>query len=76
MQLDQKTLQKLLSMNDEQLGTIIQNIANESGIDSAQLGLNPNNIASIRQALGSATEADLAQLNVIYESYRQNKKNK
>jgi hypothetical protein len=74
MQIDQKMLNRLLSMNDEQLGAIIQSIANESGINSAQLGLNPSNIASIRQVLGSATEADLAQLNVIYESYRQNKK--
>ena len=44
MQIDQKMLNRLLSMNDEQLGTIIQNIANESGIDSAQLGLNPNTL--------------------------------
>jgi hypothetical protein len=74
MQIDQKTLARLLSMNDAQLGAVILSIAAEAGIDPAQLGLNPDNIASVRQALGSATDADLKQMNALYESYRQNKK--
>ena len=74
MQIDQKTLSRLLSMNDAQLGAIIRGIAAEAGIDPAQLGLNPDNIASVRRALGAATDADLAQMNALYESYRQSKK--
>lgn len=74
MQIDQKMLNRLLSMNDAQLGEMIQKIASESRIDPAVLGLNPDNIQSVRRALGSATEADLDQLNAIYESYRQNRK--
>lgn len=73
MQIDQKMLNRLLNMNDEQLGEIIKNIAVEAGIDPAQLGLNPNNINSIRQALGSATEEDIQQLNTVYDTYKQNK---
>ena len=73
MQIDQKTLSKLLSMNDAQLGAVIQAIASEAGIDPTQLGLNPDNIASVRRALGSATDADLKQMNALYESYRQGK---
>ncbi len=74
MQIDQKTLSRLLAMNDAQLGAVIHKIASEAGIDPAQLGLNPESIGSIRKALGSATEADIAQMNAVYEAYKQGKK--
>ncbi len=76
MQLDQKMLNRLLAMNDEQLGALIGQIASEAGIDPAELGLQPQNIASIRQALGNATDADLEKLNRVYEDYRQNRRKK
>ncbi len=74
MQIDQKMLNRLLTMDDKQLGEIIQNIATEAGIDPNMLGLNPENIQSIRQALGSATDQDLEQLNAVYNTYKQNKR--
>ncbi|MBQ7346741.1 MAG: hypothetical protein IJW55_02190 [Clostridia bacterium] len=74
MQLDQKMLNRLLAMNDDQLGDLIKNIATEAGIDPATLGLNPNNISQIRQALGGATEQDLQQLNTMYDAYKQNRR--
>ena len=74
MQLDRKKLDLLLQMDDDQLSALIRSIAAESGIDPSMLGLNPNNIQSIRQALGGATEEDLKQLNQIYAEYRHNKK--
>jgi hypothetical protein len=72
MQLDRKRLDRLLEMNDEQLGALIQTIAQESGVDPAALGLNPNSIESVRRALSLATEEDLRQLNQIYTDYRKN----
>lgn len=74
MQIDKRMLDRLLTMNDEQLGDLIKNIASEAGIDPNQLGLNPDNINSIRQALGSATDSDIEQLNTVYSSYKQNRK--
>ena len=74
MQIDKRMLDRLLTMNDEQLGDLIKNIASEAGIDPNQLGLNPDNINSIRQALGSATDRDIEQLNTLYSSYKQNRK--
>ena len=59
MQIDERMLKKLLAMNDEQLGQMIQKIAAESGIDPAQLGINPQNIESVRSALGSIGEDEL-----------------
>ena len=74
MQLDKKSLDRLLTLNDAQLAEVIRTIAAEAGIDPAMLGLNPNNVAQIRQALGSATKEDLQQLNSVYDSYRQNRR--
>lgn len=74
MQIDQKMLNRLLTMDDAQLGEVIKTIATEAGIDPAMLGLNPDNIQSIRQVLGSATEQDLRQLNAVYDTYKQNRR--
>lgn len=74
MKLDKRMLNRLLSLDDEQLSGVIQSIAAESGIDPAALGLNPNNIQSIRQALGMAREEDLKQLGEIYDTYRQGRR--
>lgn len=74
MQLDRNMLDRLLMMNDEQLGAIVRGIAAEAGIDPAQLGLNPDNIQSIRAALKSADEEDIRQLNEVYSAYRSNRR--
>ena len=75
MQIDERMLKKLLAMNDEQLGQMIQKIAAESGIDPAQLGINPQNIESVRSALGSIGEDELDGINRLYEDYRRGKRN-
>lgn len=74
MQLDRNMLNRLLSMNDEQLSAFIRSIAVESGIDPAQLGLHPENIQSLRQALGGTTEEDIKQLNDVYNDYKRNRR--
>ncbi|MBR5120425.1 MAG: hypothetical protein IKV02_05445 [Clostridia bacterium] len=76
MQIDERMLQRLLAMNDEQLGRMIQKIAAESGIDPAQLGINPQNIESVRSALGSIGEDELEGINRLYEDYRRGKGNR
>ena len=73
MQLDRKKLDRILQMNDERLADLVRAIAAESGIDPAMLGLNPENIQSIRQALATATDEDLTKLNRVYTDYRQGK---
>ena len=54
MQIDKKMLDRLLGMNDDQLGDLIRRIATESGIDPAVLGISTENIAAIRAALSKA----------------------
>jgi hypothetical protein len=74
MQLDRNMLERLLTMNDEQLGELVKRIAREAGVDPAQLGLNPENIQSVRQALGGASAEDVAQMNAIYQAYREHRR--
>jgi hypothetical protein len=76
MQIDERMLKRLLAMNDEQLGQMIQKIAAETGIDPAQLGINPQSIESVRSALGSIGDEELEGINRLYEDYRRNKRNK
>ncbi len=74
MQIDERMLKKLLAMNDEQLGQMIQNIAAETGIDPAQLGINPKSIESVRSALSSIGDDELEGINRLYEDYRRQKR--
>ncbi len=73
MKLDKKTVNRLLTLNDERLSGMIRGIAEDAGIDPSLLGLNPENIQELRRALESATQEDLDQLTQTYECYRQQK---
>lgn len=59
MQLDKKTLERMLSLNDEQLKGIIRSLAENSGLDLSEFNISPNDIKSIRNALSGATDEDL-----------------
>ena len=72
MQIDQKTIRRLLAMNDEKLLTLFGQIAQESGIPAESIGITPGDIRSIRSALSGATDADLEQMNRMYEEYPKN----
>ncbi len=72
MQIDRKSLEKLLTLNDRQLGLVIKKLASESGIDPAALNINPNDIASVRRALSGATDEDIRKITQQYEDYKRN----
>lgn len=74
MQIDRNALNRILGMNDEQLSALITQIAKETGIDPAALGLNPQNIAGVRAALSGATESDIQKLDTLYADYRRNRR--
>ena len=67
MQIDRASLEKLLNLNDRQLKLVINKLAADSGIDPSTLNIDPKNIQSIREALSSATDADLARVARMYE---------
>ncbi len=68
MQINRENLDKLLSLNDRQLKTMIQRIAVQGGIDPKDFNIDVNSIESIRRVLGSATDADLNRIAEQYES--------
>ncbi len=74
MQIDRNALNRILGMNDEQLSALITQIAKETGIDPAALGLNPQNIAGVRAALSGATESDIQKLDALYADYHRNRR--
>ena len=72
MQIDRKSLEKLLTLNDRQLGAMINKIASQSGLDLSSFNVNPSDIASVRRALSTATDEDIRR---ITEQYSEAKKN-
>ena len=74
MQIDQKAIRRLLSMNDEKLTALMTQIAQEAGIDPGSFGIRPGDIQSIRRVLGSATEEDIEKMNLAYAAYQQSKR--
>ena len=70
MQIDRNSLEKLLSLNDRQLKLVISKLAADSGIDPASFNIDPKDIQSIRQALSTATDSDLARVAEMYEQNR------
>ncbi len=59
MQLDKKTIDKLLALNDTQLKSFIETLAKRSGLDLSTFGVSLNDIAGLRRALAAADEATL-----------------
>ena len=68
MQIDRKSLDQLLAMNDRQLKSVIQRLAKNSGIDPAEFQIDPQSIESIRHALSTASDDDLRRIAEQYEA--------
>ena len=61
MQLDRNAINRMLTLNDDQLKGLIRSLAETSGLDLSSFQISPNDVSSIRRALASATDADLAR---------------
>ena len=61
MQLDRNAINRMLTLNDDQLKSLIRSLAENSGLDLSSFQISPNDVASIRRALAGATDADLAR---------------
>ncbi len=73
MQIDRSTLQKLLTLSDRQLEMVVRKLAAEWGLDLSQFEVTPGNMESLRQALGSATDEDIARLSAQLSGGKGNK---
>ena len=59
MQLDKKTLNMLLALNDAQLTNVIRTISEKSGLDLSSFNITANDVKSIRHALENASDEDI-----------------
>ncbi len=70
MKLDKKALDRLLTLNDENLKKMIEAIAAESGLDLSSFGISAGDIASVRAALSGATDEDLKKAAEQIEEFK------
>ena len=74
MQIDRSALEKLLTLNDRQLMSIISRLAAQSGIDPSQFNIDLSSVSSIRSAIENASDEELLQIAEQYEANKQKQK--
>lgn len=62
MQLDRKTINRLLTLEDDQLRAFIRNLAERQGLDLSAFQLSVNDIAGIRRVLSEADDDTLRRI--------------
>lgn len=62
MQLDRNALNRLLSLNDRQLQTIIETLITQHGLDLSRFQLKPGDMDALRRAISTASDQDLLEL--------------
>ncbi len=61
MQLDKKTLDRLLNLSDEQIRVLLRRLLAEYGVNPAAVPLEQMNIGKLREALRGTTGTDIAR---------------
>ena len=59
MKIDQKSLERLLKLNDDQLRRVLAGLIAEYGIDPSAIPLDGFDMGRLRAVLSTATEEDL-----------------
>ena len=62
MQLDRKSLNRLLMLNDRQLQAVIDKLTQEYGLDLSGFRVRPGDMESLRQAIRNAGDEELMEL--------------
>ena len=62
MKLDRKALERLLSLSDAQLRTVLDKLAREYGLDLTPLSIGQGDLEGLRRALRAATDEELVAL--------------
>lgn len=74
MQLDQRNVERLLSLSDRQLEDMIKKIGKEGGVDLSAFRITSTDAESIRRALRSFTSADIDRANAALSAYQNAKR--
>ncbi|MBQ2862776.1 MAG: hypothetical protein IJE84_01225 [Clostridia bacterium] len=71
MQLDKNAIDKLLTLDDASLWSVIKMIAAQSGLTLSD-DIGASELAALRSALGSATDADIAAATEMLTRMKEN----
>ena len=74
MQLDKRTLQRMLTLDDASLASMIRSLAENHGLDLSSFNISPDDINSIRQALAGATDEDLMRATEQLRNFHRGKR--
>ena len=62
MQLDKRSLERLLALNDDQLRAVLGRLLTEYGVDVGRVPLGQMDMTALRGVLAAATDEDIARL--------------
>lgn len=62
MQLDKKSLDRLLRLNDDQLRSVLGKLLTEYGVDVSRVPLAQMDMTALRGVLSMATEEDISRI--------------
>lgn len=62
MQLDRKSLDRLLKLNDDQLRAVLGKLLTEYGVDASRVPLAQMDMTALRGVLSVATEEDISRI--------------
>ena len=61
MQLDRKSLDRLLKLNDDQLRSVLGKLLTEYGVDVSRVPLGQMDMTALRAVLAAATDVDVTR---------------
>ncbi len=62
MQLDRKTMEKLLSLSDRQLSAVLEKLGREYGLDLSAFQIRPGDLDGVRRTIRTMSDGDLLRL--------------
>ena len=68
MQINRKTLDGLLTLNDRQLMALIGNLAANNGVDLKEFQVDTSDVQSVRRALSSISDEDIQKIVTQYQN--------
>lgn len=72
MKIDKKMIDKVLTLNDEQLWKAIQIAASKSGLSSVKSLEKPKDMTKIRSTLSGLNEGDIARVTELLKKEKEN----
>ena len=74
MTLDKRSINMLLSLDDQRLASVIRQLATNAGLPAESLNLGARELQGIREALSLANDGDVSRAAELIEEFKKGKK--